>query len=281
MVSFDDDLRLAHVLADAADDLALKRFRALDLVVETKPDLTPVTEADRMVEETLRGVLSRARPRDAVVGEEYGRTGNSNRVWVIDPIDGTANYVRGVPVWATLIALLEGDRPVVGVVSAPALHRRWWASHGGGTWQGRSLSQASRCHVSKVTELSDASLSFSSLTGWEEQGRLESFLGLTRSVWRTRAYGDFWSHVMVAEGTVDISAEPELSLWDAAPLPVILEEAGGRATDLRGAGFVDGGPLVCSNGALHDQALTGSTAVPSRYVGTDPPEGGPKTRIEK
>lgn len=256
MASFDDDLRLAHVLADAADDLALKRFRALDLVVETKPDLTPVTEADRMVEETLRGVLSRARPRDAVVGEEYGKTGNSNRVWVIDPIDGTKNYVRGVPVWATLIALLEGDRPVVGVISAPALHRRWWASKGGGTWQGRGLSKASRCQVSKVSELSDASLSFSSLTGWEEQGRLDSFLGLTRSVWRTRAYGDFWSHVMVAEGAVDLSMEPELSLWDAAPLPLILEEAGGRATDLRGGPFTDGGPLVCSNGVLHDAVLT-------------------------
>ncbi|MEU0488263.1 histidinol-phosphatase [Nocardiopsis sp. NPDC006139] len=256
MASFDDDLRLAHVLADAADDIALKRFRALDLVVDTKPDLTPVTEADRLVEETLRGVLSRARPRDAVVGEEYGKSGNSNRVWVIDPIDGTKNYVRGVPVWATLIALLEGDRPVVGVVSAPALFRRWWASLGGGAWQGRSLSKASRCHVSKVSELSDASLSFSSLSGWEEQGRLESFLGLTRSVWRTRAYGDFWSHVMVAEGVVDIAAEPELSLWDAAPLPIILEEAGGRATSLRGDAFADGGPLVCTNGILHDQALT-------------------------
>ena len=256
MVSFDDDLRLAHVLADSADDIAMKHFRALDLVVETKPDLTPVTEADRTVEETLRSVLSRARPRDAVIGEEYGKSGNSNRVWVIDPIDGTKNYVRGVPVWATLIALLEGDRPVVGLISAPALHRRWWASKGGGTWSGRSLSKASRCQVSKVSELSDASFSYSSLTGWEEQGRLESFLGLTRSVWRTRAYGDFWSHVMVAEGTVDIAAEPELSLWDAAPLPIILEEAGGRATDLRGEGFVDGGPLVCSNGVLHDQALT-------------------------
>ncbi|MBB6118793.1 histidinol-phosphatase [Nocardiopsis algeriensis] len=256
MASFDDDLRLAHVLADAADDIAMKRFRALDLVVDTKPDLTPVTEADRLVEETLRGVLSRARPRDAVVGEEYGRTGNSDRVWVIDPIDGTKNYVRGVPVWATLIALMEGDRTVVGVVSAPALQRRWWASLGGGTWQGRSLSKASRCQVSKVSELTNASLSFSSLTGWEEQGRLDSFLGLTRSVWRTRAYGDFWSHVMVAEGVVDVSAEPELSVWDAAPLPIILEEAGGRATNLRGDGFVDGGALVCTNGALHDQVLT-------------------------
>ncbi|MDA2803663.1 histidinol-phosphatase [Nocardiopsis suaedae] len=256
MASFDDDLRLAHVLADAADDISLQHFRSLDLQVETKPDLTPVTEADRAVEETVRSVLSRARPRDAVVGEEYGKTGNSHRVWVIDPIDGTKNYVRGVPVWATMIALLEHDRPVVGLISAPALFRRWWATLGGGTWNGRSLTKATRCWVSKVSELDDASLSFSDTAEWEEHGRLEAFLGLTRSVWRTRAYGDFWSHVMVAEGAVDIAAEPELSLWDAAPLPVLLEEAGGRATDLRGQNFTDGGALVCTNGALHDRVLT-------------------------
>ncbi|GLU46739.1 histidinol-phosphatase [Nocardiopsis ansamitocini] len=256
MAAFDDDLRFAHVLADAADDIALKHFRSLDLKVETKPDLTPVTEADRLVEETLRNVLSRSRPRDAVIGEEYGNTGNSSRCWVLDPIDGTKNYVRGVPVWATLIALLENERPVVGVVSAPALQRRWWAAEGSGAWTGRSLHKATRCTVSKVSKLEDASLSFSSLTGWEEQQRLDSFLGLTRSVWRTRAYGDFWSHVMVAEGAVDIAAEPELSLWDAAPLPIILEEAGGRATNLRGGHYSSGGPLVCTNGALHDAVLT-------------------------
>ncbi|CAM4086139.1 histidinol-phosphatase [Nocardiopsis rhodophaea] len=256
MASFDDDLRLAHVLADAADDISVKHFRALDLKVDTKPDLTPVTEADRAVEESLRNVLSRARPRDAVIGEEFGKTGNSHRVWCIDPIDGTKNYVRGVPVWATMIALLEGDRPVVGLVSAPALNRRWWASKDHGTWMGRSLTKATRCLVSQVSELEDASLSFSELSEWEQQNRLDSFLGLQRSVWRARAYGDFWSHVMVAEGAVDISAEPELSLWDAAPLPVILEEAGGRATDLRGQSFTDGGALVCTNGILHDQVLT-------------------------
>ena len=256
MAAFDDDLRLAHVLADAADDISLRLFRSLDLKVDTKPDLTPVTEADRAVEETVRSILSRARPRDAVVGEEYGTSGNSARRWVVDPIDGTKNYVRGVPVWAPLIALLEGDQPVVGVVSAPALNRRWWASKGGGAWSGRSLAKATRCRVSAVSRLEDASLSFSSLTGWEEQGRLDYFLDLTRSVWRTRAYGDFWSHVMVAEGAVDLSMEPELSLWDAAPLPLILEEAGGRATSLNGGPFTDGGALVCSNGLLHDAVLT-------------------------
>ncbi|MDS1272543.1 histidinol-phosphatase [Lipingzhangella sp. LS1_29] len=256
MADFDDDLRLAHVLADAADDISLRRFRSLDLHVDTKPDLTPVSDADRAVEEALRSVLSRARPRDAILGEEYGHTGHSRRCWVVDPIDGTKNYVRGVPVWATLIALLEGETPVVGLVSAPALTRRWWASRGGGTWSGRSLTKASRCTVSGVERLSDASLSFSSLHGWEEQDRLGSFLSLTRDVWRTRAYGDFWSHVMVAEGTVDIAAEPELSLWDAAPVPLLLEEAGGRATGLDGQSFTDGGALVCTNGTLHDSVLT-------------------------
>lgn len=187
MAAFDDDLRLAHVLADAADDISLRQFRSLDLHVDTKPDLTPVTDADRAVEESLRGILGRARPRDAVLGEEYGKTGNSHRCWVLDPIDGTKNYIRGVPVWATLIALMEGNQPVVGLVSAPSLIRRWWASRGGGTWTGRSLTKATRCQVSAVSKLADASLSFSSLTGWEEQQRLESFLGLTRTVWRTRA----------------------------------------------------------------------------------------------
>ncbi|MEV4255126.1 histidinol-phosphatase [Spirillospora sp. NPDC049652] len=258
MASYSDDLRLAHVLADAADDITTKRFRALDLAVETKPDLTPVSDADRGVEEQIRSTLSRARPRDAVVGEEYGRTvgtGGNRRCWVIDPIDATKNFVRGVPVWATLIALMERDEVVVGVVSAPSLHRRWWAMRGGGAWTGRSLNRAQRIQVSQVADLADASLSFSSLSGWEEQGRLDRFLDLTRSVWRTRAFGDFWSHMMVAEGAVDISAEPEVSLWDLAALQVIVEEAGGMFTDLSGVPGPDGGSVVCTNGRLHAEVL--------------------------
>jgi histidinol phosphatase-like enzyme (inositol monophosphatase family) len=255
VADYSDDLRLAHVMADAADDVATRRFRALDLRVETKPDLTPVSDADRMVEESLRNTLKRARPRDAIHGEEYGRTGYGPRCWVIDPIDATKNYVRGVPVWATLIALMEGDEVVVGLVSAPALNRRWWAARGGGAWTGRSLAKATRCRVSGVTELQDASFSYSSLTGWEEQGRLEKFVDLSRSVWRTRAYGDFWSHVMVAEGVVDASAEPEVSLWDVAAVQIIVEEAGGIFTDLSGVPSPDGGSVVCSNGLLHAQLL--------------------------
>ena len=255
MAGYHDDLRFALVLADAADDITMRRFRALDLRVKSKPDLTPVTDADLAAEEQLRHVLSRARPRDAVLGEESGRSGAGNRCWVLDPIDGTANFVRGVPVWATLIGLMAGGEVVVGVVSAPALARRWWAARDGGAWTGRSLTKASACRVSDVSALQDASMSYSELSGWERQGRLDGFLGLAAAVWRTRAYGDFWSHVLVAEGAVDVSAEPEVSLWDLAALQVIVEQAGGTFTDLTGKATPDGGSVVCTNGRLHDQVL--------------------------
>src|SRR6185312_12779394 len=176
----------------------MRRFRATDLRVDTKPDLTPVSDADHAAEESLRGVLRRARPRDAMLGEEFGRAGGSEgstRCWVIDPIDGTKNYVRGVPVWATLIALMEGTEVVVGVASAPALARRWWAALDGGAWSGRSLTKASRCQVSGVSSLSDASFSYSGIGGWAKKDLLGGFMGLAKSVWRTRAFGDFWSHM--------------------------------------------------------------------------------------
>ncbi|WP_397351822.1 histidinol-phosphatase [Nonomuraea gerenzanensis] len=252
---YNDDLRLAHVMADAADDLTMRRFKAVDLKVETKPDLTPVSDADRAVEEAIRGTLRRARPRDAVVGEEFGKTGWGARSWIIDPIDGTKNYVRGVPVWATLIALMEYGRVVVGLVSAPALGRRWWAAAEGGAWTGKSLTKASRMRVSSVSALEDASFSYSSFGGWEKRGKLDNFLDLSRACWRTRAYGDFWSHMMVAEGSVDLSAEPELSPWDMAALTVIVEEAGGVWTDTAGVKGLEGGSLVCTNGVLHDEVI--------------------------
>ena len=253
MTRYDDDLRLAHVIADQVDGLTMSRFRSQDLTVETKPDTTPVTDADRGAEEVVRSQLSRTRPRDAVVGEEMGTTGHGARRWVVDPIDGTKNFVRGVPVWATLIALLDGDDVVLGLVSAPALGRRWWAAVGSGAWSGKSLAAASRLQVSGVDRLEDASLSYSSLSGWEEQGGLDGFLNLTRAVWRTRGYGDFWSYVLVAEGAVDIATEPELALHDMAALVPILTEAGGSFTSIRGVPGPFGGSALATNGLLHDQ----------------------------
>jgi histidinol-phosphatase len=255
MASFTDDLRLAHVLADDADSLTMSRFKALDLHVTDKPDLTPVTDADKSVEESIRRTLARTRSRDAVIGEEHGSSGHSQRRWVIDPIDGTRNFVRGVPVWATLIALMVDDEVVVGCVSAPQLNRRWWASKGGGAWTGRSLLKATECHVSDVGDLADASLSYSSLGGWDDRGRLGDFLALSRRCWRTRAYGDFWSYMLVAEGAVDVAAEPELELYDMAALDVIVTEAGGTFTSLDGKPGPFGGNALATNGRLHDQVL--------------------------
>jgi histidinol-phosphatase len=244
------DLALALHLADAADAITLERFRAQDLEVSSKPDLTPVSDADLAVEEALRTLLAAERPDDAILGEEHGVTGTGPRQWVIDPIDGTKNFVRGAPVWASLIALLVDGRVEVGVVSAPALGRRWWAARGEG-----AFADGTPIRVSSVGTLSDAFLSYSSLTGWADAGRLDGVLRLSETVWRTRAFGDFWSHVLVAEGAVDASFEPEVSLWDLAPLQVIVEEAGGRFTSLDGEARPDGGSVVCSNGLLHDEVL--------------------------
>jgi histidinol-phosphatase len=247
------DLAFAQQLADAADEITMARFLAADLVIESKPDLTPVTDADRATETQLRSMVEAQRPDDAVLGEEYGVTGDSSRRWVFDPIDGTKNFVRGVPVWATLIALQTDGRTQVGVVSAPALSRRWWAATGDGAWTGPSPESGRRCHVSKVARLADASVSYSSLSGWDSRGVLAGFLEVLDTAWRSRAYGDFWSHLLVAEGAVDASFEPELSVWDVAALQVIVTEAGGRFTDLSGVERCDGGNLLCSNGLLHDE----------------------------
>ena len=254
-LDFTDDLRLAHVLADDADALSTARFKALDLHVMTKPDLTPVTDADKAIEDGIRRTLSRARPRDAVYGEEGGSTGSSSRRWVVDPIDGTKNFVRGVAVWATLIGLMVDGEVVVGVVSAPQLNRRWWAMRDGGAWTGKSLLRASQCQVSDVSRIEDASLSYSSLGGWDEHGRLDDFLALSRRCWRTRAYGDFWSYMLVAEGAVDIAAEPSLAVYDMAALVPIVTEAGGRFTSLAGKDGPWGGNALATNGLLHDELL--------------------------
>jgi histidinol-phosphatase len=249
------DLQLALDLADAADAITTARFGAADLVVEAKPDLTPVSDADRAVEQAIRARLAAIRPGDAISGEEFGAGGTGPRRWVIDPIDGTKNFVRSVPVWATLIALLDGDEPVVGVVSAPALGRRWWAARGTGAWSTALGSEPRRLAVSRVAALEDASLSYASLGGWAERGLRDAFVALTERVWRSRAYGDFWSYMLVAEGAVDVAAEPELSLWDMAALAPIVTEAGGRFTGLDGTPGVHQGDAAASNGLLHDALL--------------------------
>ena len=250
-----DDLRLAHLLADDADSITTNRFRALDLHVVSKPDLTPVSDADTAVEEALRRTLSRARPRDAVHGEELPDTGWGPRRWVIDPIDGTKNFVRGVPVWATLIALMINDEVAVGVVSAPALGRRWWASLGGGAYAGKSLMSATPCRVSDVATIEDSSLSYSSVSGWVESGRGQPFVDLMRRCWRTRAFGDFWSYMLLAEGAVDIACEPELALHDMAACSIVVTEAGGQFTDLAGVPGPRGGNAVATNGRLHEAVM--------------------------
>jgi histidinol-phosphatase len=259
MVRYADDLSLAHMLADTADSISMARFRALDLHVESKPDLTPVSDADTAVEKALRATLARTRPRDGVLGEEFGASvaaaGPGNRQWVIDPIDGTKNFIRGVPIWATLISLMEGDQPVVGLVSAPALGRRWLAAIGHGAYAGRHTAAATPIRVSGVRRLADASFCYSSLTSWEESGRLEAMLGIMRSVWRSRAYGDFYGYMLVAEGAVDAMVEPELSLWDLAALIPIVTEAGGTFTDLNGRTGPGGGSAIATNGKLHSDLL--------------------------
>jgi len=249
-----DDLKLALELADETDSLTMRRFGAVDLRVHTKPDMTPATDADLDTEQMLRGRLAERRPQDSVFGEEFGGTREfSGRQWVIDPIDGTKNFVRGVPVWATLIALLIDGVPVVGVVSAPALGRRWWASQGQSAFSSFG-SATRRISVSGVRELDSASLSFSDLTtGWE--GGRSKFVDLTDAVWRMRGYGDFWSYCLVAEGAVDIAVEPEAKLWDLAPLDILVREAGGRFTNLAAQAGPHGGSAVATNGLLHDAVL--------------------------
>jgi len=259
VASHSDDLALALELADLADAITLGRFRAEDLAVETKPDATPVTEADRAVEEAVREQLAASRPNDAILGEEFGSSSEAGgaRRWIIDPIDGTKGYLRGIPVWATLLALQDADEITVGVVSAPALQRRWWAARGEGAFLRDGLADRPRAlHVSAVGRLEDAHLSLAGLEDWETIGRLDAVLELSRRCWRTRGFGDMWSYMLVAEGAVDIGGlDPEVKLWDLAAPLVIVEEAGGRFTDLTGARRADGGSGIATNGLLHEAAL--------------------------
>jgi histidinol-phosphatase len=250
-----DDLELALGLADVADGITLGRFRADDLVVETKPDLTPVSEADRAVERAVRERLADLRPDDQVYGEEFGgeEARPGARRWIVDPIDGTKSYVRGIPVWATLLALEEDGEMVAGVVSAPALGRRWWAARGQGAFASDGLAaEPRRLRVSAVRELGDAQLCFGGLQEWREAGRLEALVELAARCWHTRGYGDFWSYMLVAEGALEIGLDPTVSLWDLAAPMIIVQEAGGRFTDQSGTATAGGGNAIATNGLVHD-----------------------------
>jgi histidinol-phosphatase len=263
LLAVTDDLDFALRLADAADVVTMERFGALDLRVDTKPDLTPVSDADQAAEDLLRELITAERPGDAIIGEEFGASEPASRSWILDPIDGTMNYVRGVPVWATLIALshdvaaADTASITLGVVSAPAIGRRWWASRGAGAWHTAGDAPAP-LHVSGVAELTDASVSFSEWNdpAWETGGRRDAFHRLLRSSWRSRAYGDFWSHMLVAEGSIDVAIEPELSAWDMAALVPIVEEAGGTITSLDGLSPMVGGNAVSTNGLLHPAVIS-------------------------
>ena len=273
-----DDLALAHALADLADAITVDRYQAQDLVITTKPDNTPVTDADRAVETAIREALATHRQSDGLVGEEFGSDkGSSGRYWVIDPIDGTKNFMRGVPTWATLIALVEVDAAgneevVVGVASAPALARRWAAAKGHGATvrfnsgnsdfvdtesDGESTEGVSekKISVSKISSLTDASISYSDFVGWGD--RLEPFQKMLAAAWRTRGIGDFWSHMLVAEGAVDVAIEPSLALWDMAALDIIVREAGGCFTNTAGHSGPFGGSGVSTNGILHNAVING------------------------
>jgi histidinol-phosphatase len=240
----DADLRYALELADAADALTLQRFRATDLRVDTKPDMTPVTDADRAAERMMRERIARDRPGEGVLGEEEGDDGGAVR-WIVDPIDGTKNFSRGIPVWASLVALERDGRVVCGVASAPALGHRWWAARGEGAFR-----DGERIEVSRIASLEEATVSFSR-SGLDDP----KLLDLARRAWHAQPFSDFWAHLLVAEGAVEISVEHSMSTWDNAALQVIVEEAGGRFSDLRGEARIDGGSGVSTNGLLHDEVL--------------------------
>ena len=265
---YSTELAFALTLADRADAISLSRYQALDLEITTKPDNSPVTDADKAVERAIIDAIAAQYPSDGVVGEEFGTSGSrgsKDRYWVIDPIDGTKNFLRGVPTWATLIALVENEQVVTSVVSSPALYRRWYATAGGGAFvsegviNGDGAAGASnnvvtrQLSVSKVSDIKDASIAYSDFQGWG--ARRQAFEKLLDGAWRTRGLGDFWSHMLVAEGAVDVAIEPSLALWDMAALDLIVREAGGRFTSLDGVDGPFGPNAISSNGALHGAIL--------------------------
>jgi histidinol-phosphatase len=264
---YEDDLTLAFELADIADVITMARYRTADLEVVVKPDMTPVSESDKRAEIAIRQRLAHVRPDDAVIGEEFGggpdtgldadgqratsgSDGASQRTWVVDPIDGTKSYVRGMDTWSTLVALMVDDVVVVGVVSMPAVGKRWWATLGGG-----AFADGRRIQASAVPDLSDAQLLWSGVHEWDAVGGTERLLTLARACWRTRGIGDAWQYMMVAEGAAEIAVDPQVTLWDMAAVSIVVEEAGGRFTSVDGVPGPAGGSGLATNGVLHDSVL--------------------------
>jgi len=239
------DVAFAHRLADAADAITLARFRALDLHVETKPDLTPVSEADRAAEEAIRQLVASSGRGEGVLGEELGDDG-TERKWIVDPIDGTKSYVRGIPVWATLLALEREGVVDAALVSAPVLRRRWWAVRGEG-----AFADGEPCRVSSVARIADATVSTTSVSrmphGWHE---------LARRSWSPRGFADFWQYCLLAEGAIELAAEDGLNVWDFAAVHLLVEEAGGRCTTFDGDAPAHRSSFLATNGRVHDEALS-------------------------
>ncbi|MBN9223566.1 MAG: histidinol phosphatase [Microbacterium sp. SCN 70-27] len=251
-----DDLALALRLADAADAVAMSRFDAADLDVQVKADASPVTEADLATEQAIRGILAQERPQDGVFGEEFGASGTSARQWIIDPIDGTANYLKGIPMWTTLIALTIDGVPRVGVASQPAIGRRWWAASGAGAWTNVPGGEPRRIRVSSISEVAESSVSFQSIAQWDEVGRAEDLIRLSRAVWRDRGYGDAWPYMLLAEGRLEFVAEFGVKEYDVAAVVPIIHEAGGRFTDIDGTDSIGSLSSLATNGRLHDAYLS-------------------------
>lgn len=249
------DLALALRLADAADAASMARFDSPDLDVKAKPDATFVTDADLATEEAIRAILSAERPDDGVLGEEFGTTGDGARQWIVDPIDGTHNYLKGIPMWTTLIALAIDGVPRVGVVSQPAIARRWWAASGHGAWTHTPAGAEKRIGVSAVDEIDRASISFQSVGQWQDAGELPALKRLTSAVWRDRGYGDAWPYMLLAEGRLELVAEFGVQEYDLAALVPIVIEAGGSFTSFSGTHSIAERSSLATNGVLHDAFL--------------------------
>lgn len=244
---FERELTFAHELADRAGDISMSYFLG-EFEVRQKPDLSPVTQADLEVETALREMIADRFPDDAVTGEEHG-AGAGDRVWIIDPIDGTKNFADGVPIWATLLALQVDGRSVLGMASAPALGERYEATSGGGArWNGRELRASTR-------SLDDSFMVFSSVDDWLDGPRAPAFRHLLSGSRRSRGFGDFWGHMLVARGAADFMLEPALRIWDWATVTVIVEEAGGRVTTFEGDPPSDGSSILTANPVVHQEVL--------------------------